>query len=69
IAHCREAYEDAEALLFHLQNVDSILQEALQVAELIRLEIHGCESELAKLREPFALFNAQFFVLEYGFRN
>lgn len=69
IAHCREAYEDAEALLFHLQNVDSILQEALQVAELIRLEIHGCESELAKLREPLALFNAQFFVLEYGFRN
>ena len=54
---------------FTYRIVDSILQEALQVAELFRLEIHGCEAELAKLREPLAPFNAQFFVLEYGFRN
>ena len=69
IAHCREAYADAESLLLHLQNVDSILKEALQVADLFRLEIHGCESELAKLREPLGAFNPEFFILEYGFRN
>lgn len=69
IAHCREAYADAEGLLFHLENVGSILNEALQIAELIQLEIHGCETELAKLREPLADLNPKFFVLEYGFRN
>ncbi|TYQ23785.1 hypothetical protein PseudUWO311_21550 [Pseudanabaena sp. UWO311] len=69
VAHCREAYADAEGLLFHLENVGNILNEALQIAELIQLEIHGCEAELAKLREPLAALNPKFFVLEYGFRN
>ena len=37
--------------------------------ELTRLEIHGPEEELAKLREPLAHLKPQFFVLEYGFRR
>lgn len=69
IAHCREAYADAEGVLHHLENVGSILEEALKIAELIQLEIHGNEEELDKLREPLAAFNPKFFVLEYGFRN
>lgn len=69
IAHCREGYQDAEGLLAHLENVNDILQEALKVAELIRLEIHGPEEQLAKLREPLAALNPQFFSLEYGFRR
>ena len=32
-AHCREGYEDAEGLLAHLDNVGTLLQEALQIAE------------------------------------
>lgn len=68
-AHCREGYEDAEGLLAHLDNVGSLLGEALKIADLARLEVHGPEEELAKLRGPLAELNPQFFVLEYGFRR
>jgi quinol monooxygenase YgiN len=68
-AHCREGYQDAEALLAHLQNVGPLIDEALKIAEIARLEIHGPEEELAKLREPLAHLKPQFFVLEYGFRR
>ena len=68
-AHCREGYADAEGLLAHLDNVGAILQEALKIAEITRLEVHGPEEELAKLRGPLAAFSPQFFTLEYGFRR
>lgn len=67
--HCREGYEDAEGLLAHLENVGPLLQEALKIAELTRLEVHGPEQELAKLRQPLAALKPQFFTLEYGFRR
>jgi len=67
--HCREGYEDAESLLIHLKSVGSLIDEALKIAEITRLEVHGPEEELAKLREPLAGLNPQFFVLEYGFRR
>jgi quinol monooxygenase YgiN len=69
IAHCREGYDDAEGALAHLESVGSLLEEALKISEIDRLEIHGPESELAKLREPLADLKPQFFVLEYGFRR
>ena len=68
-AHCREGYEDAEGVLAHLTNVDSLLAQALKISEITRLEIHGPDEELAKLREPLAKLKPQFFVLEYGFRH
>jgi quinol monooxygenase YgiN len=68
-AHCREGYENAEGLLAHLDNVGELLQEALKISDLIRLEVHGPESELAKLRKPLADLKPQFFTLEYGFRK
>lgn len=68
-AHCREGYQDAESLLAHLDNVGDILQQALKIAEIIRLEVHGPEQELAKLRGPLAGLNPQFFTLEFGFRR
>lgn len=68
-AHCREGYEDAEGVLAHLENVGSLLEEALKIAELIQLEIHGPEEELAKLRKPLAALKPRFFTLEYGFRR
>src|SRR5437588_9375123 len=68
-AHCREAYEDAEGLLAHLENVGPLLEEALKIAEITRLEVHGPEGELAKLRQPLAKLKPQFFTLEYGFRG
>ena len=69
LAHCREGYEDAEGLLTHLKNVGSLLEEALKIAEITRLEVHGPGEELAKLREPLAKLKPQFFILEYGFRR
>ena len=69
IVHCREAYADAQGLLTHLENVGDLLQEALKISEVARLEVHGPESELAKLREPLAALNPQYFTLECGFRN
>ncbi len=67
--HCREGYADADGLLAHLENVDALLQDAFKIAELTRLEIHGTEAELARLRGPLADFNPQYFTLEYGFRR
>ena len=69
IAHCREGYEDAEGLLAHLENVGTLLEEALKISEIIRFEIHGPEEELNKLREPLSDLKPQFFQLEYGFRR
>jgi hypothetical protein len=68
-AHCREGYEDADALLAHLENVGTLIGEALEIADIIRMEVHGPDQGLAKLREPLAEFNPQFFTLEYGFRR
>lgn len=68
-AHCREGYKNAEGALAHLDNVGALLGEALKIASITRLEVHGPEEELAKLREPLADLNPQYFVLEYGFRR
>ena len=67
--HCREGYEDAEGALAHLESVGSLLEDALKISDLARLEIHGPEEELAKLRGPLAELKPQFFTLEYGFRR
>lgn len=69
LVHCREGYEDAEGILEHLENVASPLEEILKICEIVRLEVHGAEEELAKLKQPLAHLNPQFFVLEYGFRR
>lgn len=68
-AHCREGYQDADALLAHLKNVGALLQEALKISDITKLEVHGPEAELAKLREPLSSLNPQYFTLEYGFRR
>ncbi|MCB1121932.1 MAG: hypothetical protein KJT03_10310 [Verrucomicrobiae bacterium] len=67
--HCREGYTDAEGVLAHLDNVGALLQEALKIAELERLEIHGPAEELAKLKTPLAELPVEYFTLEYGFRR
>jgi quinol monooxygenase YgiN len=61
---CREGYTDAEGLLAHLENVGALLAEALKIADLIRLEVHGPAAELDKLKEPLAHLKPDWFVLE-----
>lgn len=70
-ALCREAYGDAAGVLLHLQNVDAPLKAVLDpnVASLLRLEVHGPKAELDKLQEALGPLGAQFFELEWGFRN
>jgi hypothetical protein len=60
---CREGYADAEALLTHLDNVGALLAEALTIADLTRLEVHGPGSELDKLRKPLAHLGPVWFVV------
>ncbi|MBV9303920.1 MAG: hypothetical protein JOY62_14635 [Acidobacteriaceae bacterium] len=67
--HCREAYEDAEALLVHLTNVEALLNQALQLSQLTRLEVHGVAEELSKLTERLSPLAPTYFTLEYGIRR
>jgi quinol monooxygenase YgiN len=60
---CREGYADAEGLLAHLANVGALLAEAMKIADLIRLEVHGPAAELDKLRAPLAHLNPVWFVI------
>ena len=59
---CREAYVNAEALLAHLENVSAMLAQALTMAELVRIEVHGPAAELDKLKEPLSELNPAWFV-------
>ena len=68
-AHCREGYRDADAAIAHVQNVGALLGELLKTADVVRLELHGPEAELEKLRAPFKDMSPQYFKLEYGFRH
>ena len=68
-AHCREGYDDAAALLAHLENVGANLGEALKIAEVARLEVHAPAAQVEKLRAPLAGLNPSFFTLEGGFRR
>jgi quinol monooxygenase YgiN len=61
---CREAYESAEGLLAHLDNVGALLAEMLKMADLTCVEVHGPADELEKLKKPLAHLNPEWFALE-----
>ena len=63
---CREGYDGAEGVLAHLDNVGALLAEALQIADLTRLEFHGSAEELEKLKGPLAHLNPAWFSRECG---
>lgn len=69
--HTREAYDDAAALLAHLDGVGPLLGQMLEegAARLTRVEVHGPAAELEKLREPLADLSPQYFTLEYDYRR
>lgn len=60
---CREGYLNAEALLAHLENVGAMLAEALKMADLVRVEVHGPAEEIDKLRAPLAHLKPAWFIL------
>ena len=66
LAHCREGYVDAAALLAHSANVAELIGEVLKISKIVRFEVHAPEAEIDKLRGPMASRNPQFFALEEG---
>ena len=64
--HCRESYVGADGLLAHLESVGALLGEMLQLVDLARLEVHGPEGELAKLKGLLADLKPAWFVYECG---
>jgi len=63
---CREGYADAAGILAHLDNVGAMLAEAIKIADLTRIELHGPAEELEKLKEPLAHLKPTWFVLDVG---
>ncbi|MFT3695888.1 MAG: hypothetical protein QM831_22320 [Kofleriaceae bacterium] len=68
LAHCREGYVDAAALIAHRENVAAISGEALKMSKIVRFEVHAPASEIEKVRESIGS-RAQYFVLDDGFRR
>ena len=66
---CREGYVDAEGVLTHLENVGALLGEALKIADLTRLELHGPAGELDKLKGPLTALNPAWFAFECGVKK
>jgi len=66
LAFCREAYQDADGVLKHLQNVDGPLKSALKIGKLVRLEAHGPAAELEKLRGPLQELDCKFYIIDEG---
>jgi len=51
---CREAYESADGLLAHLDNVGESLEAMLKMPDLTRVKVPGPPEELEKLKAPLA---------------
>ena len=54
VVFCREAYVGADGLLAHVQNVGTLLMHLLTLASVERVEVHGPEAELERLKGPLA---------------
>lgn len=65
-AHCREAYVDAKALSYHLENVGETFGKALEISELLKLDVYAPADQLEILKENKTLQSckAHFFVLD-----
>jgi len=66
VVFCREAYVGAEGLLTHVENVGPVLAEFLKIADVLRVEIHGSNADLEKLKGPLAGLKPEWFVFECG---
>ena len=66
VIFCREMYAGAEGALAHVANVGALLEAALKISDLVRLELHGPAAELEKLKGPLAAFRPAWFVRACG---
>ena len=63
---CREAYEGAEGVIAHLENAGGEIGKVLEVADLVKLEVHGPREELDALKDPLKDLNPAYFAIEFG---
>ncbi len=64
VIFCREAYIGAEGALAHIENVGALLDQAMKISELLRLELHGPAAELDKLRPHLSGLKPLWFACE-----
>ncbi|OAJ32950.1 putative quinol monooxygenase [Piscirickettsia salmonis] len=64
--HCREAFADAAAFLYHLDNVAELLDQALTIADLVKIEVHATVETIEELRPVLAKFHPKYFTFEGG---
>jgi len=53
----------------HLDHVGDLLEAALGISDLLRLEVHGSAAELDQMREPLKDLPVEWFVLECGLQK
>ena len=61
VLFCQEAYEDADATLEHAGHFAQQLGQLLQLADVVRFEVHGPAEELRKLEGPLAGMKPTYF--------
>mmetsp|Transcript_15913 Transcript_15913/g.23970 ORF Transcript_15913/g.23970 Transcript_15913/m.23970 type:complete len:127 (-) Transcript_15913:218-598(-) len=62
MATCREAYDNADGLLAHINNTKEYMDRAKHISDIVRLEVMGPVAELDKLKEPLKDLPVEWFV-------
>ena len=61
---CREGYRGAAGALVHLDSIQKLVGELLELSDLARIEVHGPSAELEQLKSPMAALNPTWFIRE-----
>lgn len=69
LAVSREDYENAEAVLQHMQVGQHIYEKTRSIVDITRVELHGPPGELDKLSQIFSELSPQCYITECGFRR
>ena len=64
IAYVREAYEDTDGVLHHMQNVSEFIGKLLEISKLNQFEAHGPADQVIKFL-IFSYFFNEFFISNY----
>ena len=65
----REDYENAEAVLRHMQIGEHIYQQTRELVDITGVELHGPAAELARLQDSFKDMAPRYFATEFGFHR
>ena len=68
-ATSREDYENAEAVIRHMELGRHIYESTTGLVDITRVEVHGPAAELEKLDALFSDLSPRFYVTEFAFRR